>query len=62
MDSDKYRILSSSILQCDLDIIGLAETHLRDDNVPFIEGFQPSHIIGNIYTVEQGLVLVVYVY
>ena len=26
-------------MQCDLDIIGLAETHLRDDNVPFIEGF-----------------------
>ena len=39
MDSDIYRIHSPSILQCDLDIIGLAETHLRDDNVPFIEGF-----------------------
>ena len=38
MDSDKYRIQSSSILQCDLDLIGLAETHLRDDNVPFLEG------------------------
>ena len=26
-------------MQCDLDIIGLAETHLRDNNIPFIKGY-----------------------
>ena len=38
-NSDKYCIRASSLIQWDLDINGLAKTHLRDNNIPFIEGY-----------------------
>ena len=38
-NSDKYCIRASSLIQCDLDIIGLYEIYLRDNNIPFIKGY-----------------------
>ena len=37
--NDKSVIELASILECDLDIIGIAETHLRDNTIPQIDGY-----------------------
>ena len=37
--TDKYRIRLESLLGCELDIIGIAETHLRGDIVPVLDGY-----------------------
>ena len=37
--TDKYRIRYESLLSCELDIIGIAETHLRGDIVPVLDGY-----------------------
>ncbi len=37
--SDKYVLRAESLLVCDLDIIGIAETHLRDDTCPALDGY-----------------------
>ena len=36
---DKSVIQIASILMYDLDIIGIAETHLRDDTFPQLDGY-----------------------
>ncbi len=38
-NSDKYLIRSESLLACNLDLIGIAETHLRDDKSPMLDGY-----------------------
>ena len=37
--NDKSVIQLASILECDLDIIGIAETHLRVNTIPQIDGY-----------------------
>ena len=37
--TDKFRIRSESLLSCELDIIGIAETHLRGHIVPVLDGY-----------------------
>ena len=37
--NDKSVIQTAIILKCDLDIIGIAETHLRDDTIPHLDGY-----------------------
>ena len=38
-DSDKYKVRARSLLFSDLDIIGIAETYLKDNNIPMLSGY-----------------------
>ena len=39
VNTDKYKICSSSILKCDFDICGIAETHLMGHSNPILDGY-----------------------
>lgn len=39
-DCDNYILRESCLLKCDLDILGIAETHLLHDNVLQVEGYK----------------------
>ena len=39
VNTDKYKICSSSILKCDFDICSIAETHLMGHSNPILDGY-----------------------